>query len=83
VHSFASCIASKMSGATPSCFCCCQSLHHLGAAVAVLLVVASFHMWRCRCCSCQPAVGPQHAELLQKNKQVFLRALQGDFVFDR
>eukprot|EP00775_Hariotina_reticulata_P004609 gene4609-4863_t len=30
-----------------------------------------------------PLVAPEHAELQQKGKQVFLKALQGEFVFDR
>lgn len=29
------------------------------------------------------AVTPRHAELEQKGKQVFLKALQGELVFDR
>lgn len=33
------------------------------------------------CCCC--AVAAQHAELQQKGKQVFLKALQGESVFDR
>jgi hypothetical protein len=34
-------------------------------------------------CCCCAAVAAEHAELQQKGKQVFLKALQGESVFDR
>jgi hypothetical protein len=59
---------------------------HPTTAAAAAAIAAAMDLAGCLLLTvhvCLHAVASQHAELLQKNKQVFLRALQGESVFDR
>ncbi len=53
----------------------------MAAAIISSVLLLLLHL--CHMSAAHAAVAPQHAELQQKGKQVFLKALQGESVFDR